>query len=117
MIIFTNSWKIWLAALAVSLGIFAVIYFTVIEPSNDRADEALEQSDDLIRQSFDQSDEALEQSQQQLEESGQAGGGGGGGGEAANQQIERAQQLTQCIAEAGADAEALQQCQLEFGQP
>ncbi len=109
MIVFTNSWKIWLAGLAVSLGIFAVIYFTVIEPSNDRADEALEQSDELIEQGFQQSEEALEQSQQQLDES-----GAGSAGEAADQQIEQAQQLSQCLAEAGADVAAVQECQAEF---
>lgn len=111
MIVFTNSWKIWLVALAVSLGIFAVIYFTVIQESNDRADEAFEQSNELIEQGLQQSQQALDQSQQQLDESqSQSESGAEAGGTA----IEQAQQLSQCLAEAGADVAAVQECQAEF---
>jgi hypothetical protein len=34
----------WLAGLAVSVGIFAVIYFTVIKPTTDTANKAINQS-------------------------------------------------------------------------
>jgi hypothetical protein len=112
VVILTNSWKIWLAGLAVSLGIFAIIYFTVIKESNDRADEALQQSNQAIEQGLQQSQQALDQSQQQLDQS--AGGAGGGGGGNANEQIKEAQQLGDCIAAAGNDAAALQECQAQF---
>src|SRR5215203_2766463 len=49
-----GGWKIWLAGLAVSLGIFAVLYFTVIKPTTDTANDAIKTS--------------LKQSQQQLNE-------------------------------------------------
>ncbi|HYU60751.1 MAG TPA: hypothetical protein VEK39_08320 [Solirubrobacterales bacterium] len=113
MIIFTNSWKIWLAGLAVSLGIFAIIYFTVIQDANDQADKALEQSNKAIEQGLQQSQQALDQSQQQLDQQGQNGGGGAAGN--ANEQIDEAQQLTQCISEAGTDTDAIQECQAQFG--
>jgi hypothetical protein len=36
--------KYWLAGLLVSVGIFAVIYFTVIKPTTDTANRAINQS-------------------------------------------------------------------------
>ena len=117
MIVFTNSWKIWLAGLAVSLGIFAIIYFTVIQDANDQADKALEQSNQAIEQGLQQSQQALDQSQQQLDQAENGGGGGAGGGSAAgnaSEQIDQAQQLAQCIADAGTDTAAIQDCQAQF---
>jgi hypothetical protein len=120
MIVFTNSWKIWLAGLAVSLGIFAIIYFTVIQDANDQADQALEQSNQAIEQGLQQSQQALDQSQEAIDQAqngtGTGGGGGGGAGAAgnANEQIDQAQQLAQCIADAGTDTAAIQNCQARF---
>ena len=112
MVIFTNSWKIWLAAAAFSLALFAIIYFAVIQPANDQADEAIDRG-------FQQADQALEQSQQALDESQTGSGSGSGsssGGEGtANEQIDEAQLLAQCLSEAGADVDAIQDCQAEFG--
>ena len=81
------------------------VYFAVIQPANDQADEAIDRG-------FQQSEQALDQAQQQLDES-QSGGGGAGG--TANEQIDQAQLLAQCLAEAGADVDAVQDCQAEFG--
>ena len=132
MIVFTNSWKIWLAGLAVSLGIFAIIYFTVIQDANDQADQALEQSNQAIEQGLQQSQQALDQSQQALDQAengggggtgggsgggGTGSGGGGGGGDtagSANEQIDETQALLQCIADAGTDTAAIEDCKAQF---
>ena len=123
MIVVTNSWKIWLAGLAVSLGIFAIVYFTVIKDANDQADEALQQSNQAIEQGLQQSQQALDQSQQAIDQAQQAHGirhgrrrrqGRGGSGGSASQEIDQAQALAQCIAEAGTDVDAIQQCKAQF---
>jgi hypothetical protein len=120
LIVVTNSWKIWLAGLAVSLGIFAIVYFTVIKDANDQADEALQQSNQAIEQGLQQSQQALDQNQQALDQAdngtGTGGGGGGAnaGGGSANQAIDQAQKLAECIAGAGTDTAAIQQCQAQF---
>jgi hypothetical protein len=41
MIVVSSSWKMWLVGLAVSVGIFLVIYFTVIKPTTDTANKAI----------------------------------------------------------------------------
>src|SRR5438093_11555791 len=96
MIYFTNSWKIWLASLAVSGGIFAVMYFTLIKPTTDTANEA-------VTTGLQQSQQALNQSQKQLNQS-------GGGTKQANQQLNQADKLLQCEQQAGTDTSALQAC-------
>jgi hypothetical protein len=42
MIVVSSSWKMWLVGLAVSVGIFLVIYFTVIKPTTDSANRAID---------------------------------------------------------------------------
>jgi hypothetical protein len=51
-----GGWKYWLAGLAVSVGIFAVLYFTVIKPTTDTANNA-------IRTSLEQSQRQLNQAE------------------------------------------------------
>jgi hypothetical protein len=56
----------WLAGLAVSLGIFAVLYFTVIRPDTNTANQA-------IKTGLQQSQQELDQAQKQVSSaSGQA---------------------------------------------
>jgi F0F1-type ATP synthase membrane subunit b/b' len=91
-----GGWKIWLAGLAVSLGIFAVLYFTVIKPTTDTANEAIRTG--------------LQQSQQQLDDAKQ---------DAptlkAKRQLSEAQRLLACVQDAGTDVSAVQDCQAQFG--
>jgi len=51
-----GGWRYWLAGLAVSVGIFAVLYFTVIKPTTDTANNA-------IRTSLEQSQRQLNQAE------------------------------------------------------
>ena len=42
MVLVTGNWKLWIVGLAVSLGIFLVVFFTVITPSDNTANQALQ---------------------------------------------------------------------------
>jgi uncharacterized membrane-anchored protein YhcB (DUF1043 family) len=95
-----NIGKIWLASLAVSVGIFAVVYFTVIKPTTETANEA-------VKTGLQQSQQALDQSQKQLNNSGAAT-------KSANKQLDQAQKLTNCLADAGTDMSAIDACQAKY---
>jgi hypothetical protein len=90
-----GGWKYWLAGLAVSVGIFAVLYFTVIKPTTDTANNAIRTS--------------LEQSQQQLNQAEQ------GAPPQAKKQLNQAEKLTGCLQDAGTDVGKVQDCQAKFG--
>jgi hypothetical protein len=95
LIVVSSGWKMWLAGLAVSVGIFAVLYFTVIKPTTDTANTALTNS--------------LSQAEQQLNEAKQ---------NAPNAQtkhdLSQAQKLTACIADAGTDTGKVADCQAKY---
>jgi uncharacterized membrane-anchored protein YhcB (DUF1043 family) len=118
MIVVTRNWKVSLVALAVSVGIFLVVFFTVIQPSTHTADAA-------IKQGMQQSQQALNQAQQQLKQSGAQASSAAGGASGATKQIKaatqqagqdlsKAQKLTKCVAAAGTDASKLANCQAQF---
>jgi|tagenome__1003787_1003787.scaffolds.fasta_scaffold19153321_2 hypothetical protein len=92
MIIISRSPKIALAALAVSLAIFGVLYFTVIKPSSDTANATLRNATQQTNQAVKAVDK-------------QTGGAVPGS----------VQKLTACIAAAGADTGKIQSCQTKFG--
>ena len=96
MIIMSGGWKMWLAGLAVSLGIFAVLYFTVIKPTTDTANDAIRTS--------------LQQSQQQLDEAKKDAPDA-----QTRKQLSQAEKLTGCVADAGTDASAIADCQAKYG--
>jgi hypothetical protein len=87
--------------MAVSLAIFAVIYFTVIQPDNNTANQA-------IKSGLQQSQQALNQAQQQLKNSGV-------NSSQAQRVVSNASQLTQCVAAAGTDVTKAQACAAKFG--
>jgi type II secretory pathway component PulM len=88
--------RYWLAGLAVSVGIFAVVYFTVIKPTTDTANDA-------IRTSLEQSQQQLDQAKQQAPDA------------QAKQQISDAEKLTGCLSDAGTNVSAVEDCQAKFG--
>ncbi len=59
MVLVTGNWRIALAGLAASLVIFGVLFFTVIQPSQNTANQA-------IKSGLQQSQQALNQAQKQL---------------------------------------------------
>lgn len=96
MIIVSGGWKIWLVGLAVSLGIFAVVYFTVIKPTTDTANEA-------IRNSFQQTEKQLGEAKRNAPTP------------AAERELSQAERLTACLQDAGIDVSAVQDCQAKYG--
>ena len=90
-----GGWKYSLAGLAVSVGIFAVIYFTVIKPTTDTANKVLNQS--------------LQQSQQQLSRAKKNAPDA-----QSKQQLSQAEKLTACLQDAGTDVTKVEECQAKF---
>jgi peptidoglycan hydrolase CwlO-like protein len=106
MILVSNSWRMYLVGLAVSLAIFGIVYFTVIKPSSDTANQA-------AKTGLQQSSQALNQVQKQV---GQATSQAGGTSGQAQQTISKVQKLTTCLASAGTDLTKVQACRSQFGQ-
>jgi hypothetical protein len=101
MVLVTGNWKLWMAGTAASLIIFAVLFFTVIKPSSDTANQA-------VRSGLQQSQQAINQAQKQISNS---GGAGGSVTKHAKQQLNRASKLTSCVAAAGTDTGKIAACQ------
>src|SRR5665213_2774218 len=102
MVLVTGSWKLWAVGMAVSLGIFLVLYFTVISPDNKAANQALQNG-------LQQTQQVLNQTKKQLGSAGQAGS-------TARKEISKAQRLTACVQAAGTDPSKLASCQTQFCQ-
>jgi hypothetical protein len=90
-----------MVGMAASLAIFVVIYFAVIKPNTDTANQAL-------KSGLQQTQQALNQASKQL------GGASGQAGAAGGRALSAAQKLTACVSAAGTDASKLQACQAKF---
>jgi hypothetical protein len=124
MVVVTGNWRIALAGLAASLLIFGVLFFTVIQPSTNTANQA-------VKTGLQQSQQALNQAQKQLSTAGsQASSAAGQASSAAPQSVQqqvssatgqaqqtlsKAAKLTNCLSQAGLDATKIQACQANFG--
>ena len=104
MVLVTNSWRMWLVGLAVSLGIFAVLYFTVIRPDTNTANQA-------VKAGLQQSQQALNQAQQQVSS---ASGQASAATRHAAKKLSDAQKLTACLTAAGTDPTKLQACKTHY---
>jgi hypothetical protein len=106
MVLVTRSWRLYLVGLAASLVLFAIIYFAVISPAQNTADQAL-------KSGLQQSQQVINQAQKALStnSSGQASAVTG----QAQQALGNAAKLTACVASAGTDTGKLQACQVKFG--
>jgi hypothetical protein len=102
VVLVTGSMRLWAVSMAVSLIIFAVLYFTVIRPDNNTANQA-------IKSGLQQSQQVLNRAQKQLKN---AGGQASGQGQKV---LDRASKLTSCVASAGTDPSKLATCQSKFG--
>lgn len=105
MVLVTGSWKMYLAGLVASLAIFAVVYFTVIQPDNNTANQAL-------KTGLQQSQQVINQAKKQLSTAGSQSNAATG---QASKQLDKAAKLTSCVAAAGTDAGKIQTCQAQFG--
>ena len=114
MLLVTNNWRMWAAGMAASLLIFAVLYFTVIAPDQNTANQAL-------KTGLQQSQQAINQAQKQLGAAAtQATTGSSASGQVssvagqAQQQLGSAAKLTACLSAAGTNAGAIQSCQANY---
>ncbi len=105
MVLVTNNWRLWLAGFGASLVIFAVVFFTVIQPSQNTANQAL-------KTGLQQSQQALNQAQKQFSS---ASSQAGAAAPAAQQALSKSAQLTGCLSQAGTDIGKVQACQAKFG--
>ena len=104
MLLITNSRRMWLIGMAVSVRIFLLVYFTVLRPSTDTANQA-------VKTGLQQTQQVLGQAQKQL--SGVATQPGGSS--EAQQQLGNAAKLTSCVAAAGTDVAQIQSCRTKYG--
>jgi hypothetical protein len=121
MVMVTGNWRIALAGLAASLLIFGVLFFAVIQPSQNTANNA-------IKTGLQQSQQAINQAQQQLNNaSSQASQAATPQAPAqvskqissatsqAQQTLSKATKLANCLTAAGIDTSKVQACQAQFG--
>ena len=105
MVLVTNNWRLWMLGMAASLVIFGVVFFAVIKPSTDTANQAL-------KSGLQQSQQVLNQAQEQAgTASGQASSSTARQG---SRQIHKANSLVQCLTAAGTNLTAVQACHTKF---
>jgi flagellar biosynthesis/type III secretory pathway M-ring protein FliF/YscJ len=105
MFVITRSPRLWLISSAVSLILFLIVYFTVIRPDNNAANQAL-------KSGLQQSQQVINQAQKQLKTSGASGSAVGS---QAQQTLSKAAKLTACVQAAGTDTTKLASCQSKYG--
>lgn len=105
MVLVTRNPWMWLVSLAASLAIFAVVYFTVIQPDQNTANQ-------VLKSGLQQTQQSINQAQKQL---GSASGQVGSANGQAQQQLSKAAKLTSCVAAAGTDVTKVQACDAKYG--
>jgi uncharacterized membrane-anchored protein YhcB (DUF1043 family) len=122
MVYVTGNWRVALAGLAASLLIFGVLFFTVIQPSQHTANQA-------IKTGLQQSQQALNQAQKQLSSATTAASPSTPSSPSASavqsqvskatsqaqQKLNQAAKLASCLSQAGIDTSKIQACQANFG--
>jgi predicted PurR-regulated permease PerM len=115
MVLITGNWRVAMAGLAASLLIFGVLFFTVIQPSQNTANQA-------IKSGLQQSQQAINQAQKQLSSaSSQAAPAGSVAPQVskvttqAQQTLSKAAKLANCLSQAGTDVTKVQACQASYG--
>jgi F0F1-type ATP synthase membrane subunit b/b' len=119
MVLVTGNWRAWAIGMAASLVIFAVVFFTVIKPSSDTANQAIKTGLQQSQQAINQGQQALHQAQKQLTTAGgqsaKVSGQAGQVSSQAQQELGKAAKLTSCLSSAGTDVGKIQVCQATFG--
>jgi uncharacterized membrane-anchored protein YhcB (DUF1043 family) len=104
MVLVTGNWRLWAIGMVASIAIFLVVFFAVIKPSTDNANQA-------IKTGLQQSQQVINQAKKQLSTSGVTGAAANQAG----QQLTKASKLTACVAAAGTDTSKLSNCQAQYG--
>ncbi|HYB27651.1 MAG TPA: hypothetical protein VEF89_13605 [Solirubrobacteraceae bacterium] len=97
MVLVTGNWRVALAGLVASLVVFGVLFFAVIRPSENTANQAL-------KSGLQQTQQVLNQAQKQ---SSAAAG-------TAGQTVNNAAKLAGCLAKAGVDTSKVEACQAQY---
>ncbi len=105
MVLISGSWKVAIAGLVASLVIFGVVYFAVIKPDQNTANQAL-------KQGLQQTQQALNQAQKDTQKAVSSAGGTVAAGQ---QQLSKAQKLIACIQTAGTDESKILACHSQYG--
>lgn len=100
MILVTGNKRLWAFSMAASLIIFAVLYFTVIRPDNNTANQA-------VKSGLQQSQQVIQNAQKQVKAS--------GGTRQDQKVLNHAAKLTACLSNAGTDVSKVSACQAKFG--
>jgi F0F1-type ATP synthase membrane subunit b/b' len=116
MVLVTGNWRIALAGLAASLLIFGVLFFSVIQPSENTANQA-------VKTGLQQSQQALNDAQKQLSTAGSQVSSAtpqtqqqiAGATSQAQQTLSKAAKLANCLSQAGIDTSKVAACQANFG--
>jgi hypothetical protein len=108
MVIF-GSPKIAAAGLALSAAIFLILYFTVIKPSTDNANDAVKSGEKQTQQLLNNATKQTNSATKKLKSSGVKIPAN------ANKAVDKAKKLADCLVAAGTDVTKVQSCQAEFG--
>jgi type II secretory pathway component PulM len=101
--VIVGNWRTAIIGSIVSLIIFGVVYFTVIKPNSDTANQA-------IRTGLQQSQQALNQAKSSLSQSGVPSSVS----KQAQTALSNASKLASCVQAAGTDVSALSACQAKY---
>jgi hypothetical protein len=115
MVYYTNNWRIYLVGLAASLIIFGVLFFTVIKPSSNTANQAVKTGIQQAQQAVTQAAKQLDRTAEQADVVGSQPEGHTIGSQARST-INSASKLATCVSTAGTDVAKIQACQVKFSQ-
>jgi hypothetical protein len=101
--VIVGNWRTAIVGGVISLIIFAVVYFAVIKPSSDTANQA-------IKTGLQQSQQALNQAKTSLSQSGVPASVS----HQAQTALSNASKLGACVQAAGTDVSALSSCQVKY---
>jgi hypothetical protein len=108
MVIISGNRRLWWVGMAVSVIIFAVVYFTVIRPDNNAANQA-------VQTGLKQTQQVIKQAQQAVSSGAAAGGQASAVTQQGQKALNKAAKLTTCLTTAGTDTSKISACQTQFG--
>jgi hypothetical protein len=121
MVMVTGNWRIALAGIAASLLIFGVLFFTVIQPSQNTANQAVKTGLQQSQQALNQASKALSSASSQTtpaatpQAPAQVSKQISSATSQAQQTLSKAAKLANCLSQAGIDTSKVQACQAQFG--
>jgi hypothetical protein len=121
MVMVTGNWRIALAGLAASLLIFGVLFFAVIQPSQNTANQAIKTGLQQSQQAINQASKALSTAGSQTtpaatpQAPAQVQQAVSSATSQAQQTLSKAAKLANCLTQAGIDTSKVQACQAQFG--